>query len=87
MLRTTNGKYAGRGPKCGTTSRMEGEVIAGTVTLGEPGRGPQPDPHVPSALKLGGDPRNVRVSGEESWPRLGAFKDAQYEGFRLTRYT
>ena len=26
MLRTTNGKYAGRGPKCGTTSRMEGEV-------------------------------------------------------------
>jgi hypothetical protein len=36
MLRTTNGKYAGRGPKCGTTSRMEGEVMPCTVTVGWP---------------------------------------------------
>jgi hypothetical protein len=34
MLRTTNGKYAGRGPKCGAISRMEGEVMACTVTVG-----------------------------------------------------
>jgi len=34
MLRTTNGKYAGRWPKCGTTNRMEGEGIAGTVAIG-----------------------------------------------------
>jgi hypothetical protein len=34
MLRTTNGKYAGRWPKCGTTNRMEGEGIAGTATVG-----------------------------------------------------
>jgi hypothetical protein len=38
MLRTTNGKYAGRGPKCGTTSRMEGEVMPCTVTVAGPGR-------------------------------------------------
>jgi hypothetical protein len=34
MLRTTNGKYDGRAPKYGTTSRTEGDVLQSLAVVG-----------------------------------------------------